>query len=264
MPLSVFRQGRAPIHSGYAVVTALFLLALCLFGLGLTRTLTPASAGGPTAYPSASNATGWPGVGPIAYFSWMPIYREQFWRRRAEDAGDVVLVGDSLTQNWTTATQDMRPTPVANRGIGGDVSRGVLFRIDQDVLDLKPRGVVLLVGTNDLTAQATPALIEANLQDILKAIRARTQAPIIFCTIPPSRNPQAPVNDADRQTVNQFIRSKSGRDGIYLLDLSNLLSDPGGAPVAADFGPDQLHPSAAAYRIWAANLKVVLAEANLR
>ena len=42
------------------------------------------------------------------------------------------------------------PAKVANRGISGDTTRGVLIRMEEDVLSLNPSGVVLLIGTNDL------------------------------------------------------------------------------------------------------------------
>ena len=45
---------------------------------------------------------------------------------------------------------------VANRGISGDTTRGMLLRLDDDVLSLDPSAVVMLMGTNDLEEQAEP------------------------------------------------------------------------------------------------------------
>ena len=67
---------------------------------------------------------------------------------------------------------------VANRGISGDTTRGVLIRLQEDVLALNPTAVVLLIGTNDLEEGAAPDVIAGNLKLILAALEAtrRTHA----------------------------------------------------------------------------------------
>ena len=62
---------------------------------------------------------------------------------------------------------------VANRGISGDTTRGMLIRLKEDVLALQPSAVVLLMGTNDLEEGATPEVIAGNL----KLIAARSWYP---------------------------------------------------------------------------------------
>src|SRR5438876_592948 len=66
---------------------------------------------------------------------------------------------------------------IANRGISGDTSRGVLIRLQEDVLALHPQAVVLLIGTNDLEEKAEPETIAANLK-LLLAELARSKMPI--------------------------------------------------------------------------------------
>ena len=60
---------------------------------------------------------------------------------------------------------------VANRGISGDTTRGVLIRLEDDVLALNPAAVVLLIGTNDLEEGAHPGRIAGNLKLILAALQ---------------------------------------------------------------------------------------------
>jgi len=75
--------------------------------------------------------------------------RPQFFLGAArEGAGAVVFAGDSLTRDWKDLAQAPFPDmKVANRGINGDVSRSLRFRFQEDVLDLNPKAVVILIAT---------------------------------------------------------------------------------------------------------------------
>src|SRR5205814_3114877 len=127
-------------------------------------------------------------------FDFMVGERAQFWKQREKDQGAVVFVGDSLIGGWKTLAKSFPGLKVANRGVGGDVSRGVLFRFREDVLDLKPRAVVISIGFNDLTAFGEPAFAEQNIAAILEQARAQDPAmPVVLCTIPPRDAPQAPM-----------------------------------------------------------------------
>jgi hypothetical protein len=106
---------------------------------------------------------GIPGAGPIRRYDWFRQLWEQrraAWAKQVEqDQHALVFLGDSITQGWG---DDMggyfAGMKVANRGISGDTSRGVLLRLKQDVLVLNPSGIVLLIGTNDLEKAPTRQL----------------------------------------------------------------------------------------------------------
>jgi hypothetical protein len=112
---------------------------------------------------------GLPGAGPITRGDWF----QKIWRERRQsfaqtvrrDRGAVVFLGDSITHGWGDDLGGNFPTlKGANRGIGGDTSRGVLVRLREDVLVLRPRAVVLLIGTNDIEQGAAPETIAANIE----------------------------------------------------------------------------------------------------
>src|SRR5207245_2239785 len=103
--------------------------------------------GGPAPYPKSEGD--WPGVGVIRVFGFMTQNRQYFWSQRPINHRAVVFIGDSNIAGWKTLNDDFAPLRVANVGIGGDVSRGVLFRLKEDVIDLTPRAVVILIGGND-------------------------------------------------------------------------------------------------------------------
>jgi lysophospholipase L1-like esterase len=76
---------------------------------------------------------------------------------------------------------------VANRGISGDTSRGVLIRLEEDVLALDPAAVVVLIGTNDLDEGASPETIAGNMRLILARVKQHDpRVPIVLCLVFPS------------------------------------------------------------------------------
>src|ERR1035441_4233447 len=86
-------------------------------------------------------------------------------------SGGVVL-GDSITEGWKTLANDFPKMKVANRGIGGDITSGVLYRLKADVLSLNPAAIVLLIGTNDVGDGADADDVAANIKLILLAIKS--------------------------------------------------------------------------------------------
>jgi len=126
-----------PIHS------LRFLIAVLLF----TLTATPRAQDG-AAVPAVSaqlevpaTDDGLPGSGPIRRADWFRNLwkqRRTSWAARIEkDRHSVVLLGDSITQGWGEDFSYWFPgMKIANRGISGDTSRGVLIRLKEDVLAL--------------------------------------------------------------------------------------------------------------------------------
>lgn len=222
-----------------------------------------ATASAPTPYPK--RVEDWPGRGVVRIFGWMEENRRHFWRERERKQGSVVFVGDSLTASWPQLASDFPALTVANRGIGGDVSRGLLFRFDEDVLDLHPKAIVLLIGTNDLTARQRAADTIANLETILD-MRDRKQpsAKVLLCTVPPSASPKAPVDAEQLKVLNAGIRRLAAtRKDVALVDLYAAFAEPDGAPNPRWFKPDRLHLSAEGYARWKTVLEPVFREQGL-
>src|SRR6185503_17490626 len=112
---------------------------------------------------------GLPGAGPIRRYDWFQKHwqkQRMAWAFRTDaDKGALVFLGDSITEGWgDKLAPAFAGVKVANRGISGDTTRGVLIRLKEDVLALEPAGVVLLIGTNDLEEKAEPEVIAANLK----------------------------------------------------------------------------------------------------
>ena len=141
------------------------LSLLCFFLIHSTVSLA-AETDSQFAIPASND--GLPGEGPIRRYEWFQNLwesRRSAWAETVEqDQGAVVFLGDSIIQGWGDGLGAAFPgMKVANRGISGDTSRGVLIRLQQDVFAVNPSAVVLLIGTNDLEENASPDVIATNV-----------------------------------------------------------------------------------------------------
>ena len=97
-------------------------------------------------------------------------YHDDNTKLKAEPvpAGRVVFLGDSITDGWKLATY-FPGKPYVNRGISGQTTPQMLVRMFPDVINLKPKAMILLAGTNDIagnTGSATFQQITENIQAI--------------------------------------------------------------------------------------------------
>ena len=207
---------------------------------------------------------GLPGAGPIRRADWFrklwQTRRVAFSHRVDQDQGAVVFLGDSITQGWGDNLGNSFPDlKVANRGISGDTTRGVLIRMKEDVLAVHPRAVVLLIGTNDLEEQADPDTVAANLKLILAALEAdNPKMPIILCEVFPSSASKKRPKEKIQRLNQLYAGLVKGDQQVTLVDTWTLFADENGDAPAAEF-PDLLHPNQAGYKKWAGVLQPVLA-----
>jgi lysophospholipase L1-like esterase len=205
-----------------------------------------------------------PGAGPIRRYEWFRklwAERRAKWAARIEqDRKAVVLLGDSITQGWGEDFSAWFPgLKIANRGISGDTSRGVLIRLKEDVLALDPSAVVLLIGTNDLEEKAEPETIAANLKLILAELaRHNATIPIVLCQVFPSAASKSRPADKIKQLNQLYAQTVKGNAQVTLLETWLLFADAQGDAIPAEF-PDLLHPNLAGYAKWAAALRPVFA-----
>ncbi len=207
---------------------------------------------------------GLPGAGPIRRYDWFASLwsdlRSRWATRIEQDRGAVVFLGDSITQGWgddlPRAFEGMK---VANRGISGDTTRGVLIRLAEDVLVLRPAAVVLLIGTNDLEESAEPETIAGNLRLIIAALAQHDpQMPVVLCQVFPSASVMKRPADKIRKVNQLYAAAVKGNPRITLVETWPLFATPEGDAKPDEF-PDLLHPNAAGYAKWAAALRPILA-----
>ncbi|UUO09192.1 GDSL-type esterase/lipase family protein [Blastopirellula sp. J2-11] len=205
-----------------------------------------------------------PGTGPIRRYDWFrnlwQAKRSGWSQQVAADQGAVVFLGDSITQGWgDNMGGNFGDMKVANRGISGDTTRGMLIRLQEDVLALHPRAVVMLMGTNDLDEHAEPETIAANFELIIAALKKHNaEMPIIVCKVFPSSEKKNRPADKIKQVNQLYEKVVHGDPQITVLDTWTLFADEKGDAKAEEF-PDLLHPNQAGYAMWAATLRPIFA-----
>lgn len=205
-----------------------------------------------------------PGAGPVRRADWfLPIWEERrrlFTERRERDQHAIVFLGDSITSGWGDDFKNHFPgAHFANRGISGDTTRGMLYRLAADVLSLNPRAVVLLAGTNDLEENATPATAAANLERILDQLIGHNPGmPIFLCEVFPSTPEKNRPSTAIRELNSLYAGLAAKRPQITLVKTWEVFANENGDAREEEF-PDLLHPNDAGYAKWAGALHPVLA-----
>jgi len=207
---------------------------------------------------------GLPGTGPIRRYDWFAklwLEKRSGWARRVEqDQGALVFLGDSITQGWGDNMGGNFPgVKLANRGISGDTTRGVLIRLQEDVLTLKPSGIVLLIGTNDLEEKAEPETIAANLKLILAVLKQHnSKMPIVLCQVFPSSATKKRPADQIKKINQLYAAAVKGDAQVTFIETWPLFANAEGDAKVEEF-PDVLHPNKVGYAKWAAALRPVLA-----
>jgi len=189
----------------------------------------------------------------------------------------VLFLGDSITEGWTKAPHvwehfygKLEP---ANFGIGGDQTQHVVWRIENGELDgIHPKVVVLMLGTNN-SAGHTAEEIAAADKKIIGLIRAKIpETKVLLLAIFPRGarkdakgviTETAVADAAKRMAVITATNAELAKldDGVNVryLDIGEkFLGQDGRIPW--QLMPDQLHPTAAGYELWAEAMQPLLTE----
>ena len=166
---------------------------------------------------------------------------------------DVVFMGNSITDGW--ARQDPKffeENNFVGRGIGGQTSSEMLVRFRRDVIDLNPKCVVILSGTNDIAQNNGYIKPENTLGNIISMceLAKANGIKVILCSITPTSvfgwrrevNPVPLIAE-----LNKMIKAYAKENGIYYLNYHPALTDEKGG-IPAKWSNDTCHPNLECYR----------------
>lgn len=128
-------------------------------------------------------------------------------------SADLMLFGDSLMARWSSLLPKFFPNAsVFDFAVSGDRIANLLWRLDNaNLTALKPRAMVLLIGTNDLGARAPGCAVAAGVDKVVGKLRtAWPDTPIFVLAITP-RGGDFKAFDADRHVVNASIATLGQR-----------------------------------------------------
>jgi len=173
----------------------------------------------------------------------------------------VVFMGDSITDSWQQPRFGgfFPGKPYIDRGISGQTTPQMLLRFRPDVIDLKPKVVVILAGTNDINGNTGPMTneeIEGYLETMSELAHAHEIRVVLASLLPTSAYhtaagaiPQTTLRPMARITVlNTWIKSYAAAHGHVYLDYFSAMVDANGL-FREELSGDDLHPNAQGYAV---------------
>src|SRR4051812_18615332 len=186
----------------------------------------------------------------------------------------VVFMGDSITDGWQQPRYGgfFPGKPYVDRGISGQTTPQMLLRFRPDVLELKPKAVVILGGTNDIAGNTGPMTneeIEGNLTSMSELAHAN-KIKVVFASVTPvsayhvgSPNavPQTTARPMARiHALNDWMKTYAAAHGDVYLDYFTSMTDATGL-MRAELTEDDLHPNARGYAVMAPLAETAIAKA---
>jgi lysophospholipase L1-like esterase len=185
---------------------------------------------------------------------------EQF-RSFPNASTDIIFLGNSITAG-TDWNELLGVSNARNRGISGDITFGILERLDE-ITEGKPAKVFILIGINDIQRNIPDSVIVNNYKKIIQRIKSTSPATkIYFQTLLPVNNEFTQFKnhynkDEHILYVNSRLKEIASEEKITLIDLHPhfLNADK---KLEKKYTMDGLHLNAAGYTLWASLLKTWL------
>lgn len=170
------------------------------------------------------------------------------------DENRIVFMGNSITDGWS----DMSPQffdgkPYINRGIGGQTTPQMLVRFRADVIQLKPKVVLILAGTNDIAGNTGPStieMIEDNIASMAELAQAHNIKVVLSSVLPvydyawrPGLEPVEKI-----MALNAWMKEFAAKNNMIYLDYFTPMADARfGLKDALTY--DGVHPNLDGYHV---------------
>jgi lysophospholipase L1-like esterase len=185
-------------------------------------------------------------------WEWHVQYRADNAHLRAKAVRPIIVfLGDSITEGWPQKLPSFFTPGRIGRGISGETTRHMLVRFRADVIDLHPRIVQIMAGTNDIAQSAGPMTPDETRANILSMVELAQLHGIrvILASVPPADHFawRPGLETASKiAAMNSWLRDFAQRSGSVYADYWSVLHD--GPALRATFTSDGVHPIEAGYR----------------
>ncbi len=188
-----------------------------------------------------------------------PSYSDHFYHKKSffEQHGghdyDVVFIGDSITEDaeW----EDLFPSlKIANRGISGDRTDGVLKRLDS-IYSTNAKKAFIMIGINDFSAGAEVNDVLENYKSIVSNLVAHGMQPYVQSTIL-AGNRRAELNIKIMALNDQLKKMTAENKTVTYIDLNAGLAK--GLVLDSKYSEDGVHLNGSGYAVWKDTIKSYL------
>jgi len=180
--------------------------------------------------------------------------RKSLFELLPDTKNEIIFLGNSITDGseWSELIQNPK---AKNRGISGDTSEGVLFRLYQ-VTGVQPAKVFLLIGINDLAKNISPDTVYVNICKIVSVIRTKSPKTEVFVqSILPVNNTFKSFGSHTSRTpqvkdLNERLKNICPKLGATYVDLFSELKNPNDDLLNPMYTNDGLHLMGEGYKAW--------------
>lgn len=172
----------------------------------------------------------------------------------AQGENRVVFMGNSITQGWGEEHPEFfEGKSYINRGISGQTTPQMLVRFRADVINLKPKVVVILAGTNDIAGNTGPStleMIEDNITSMVEITKANNIKVVLCSVLPAYDYPWKPgLNPAEKIVeLNKWIKDFADKnDDIYVDYFTSMADERNG--LKKEYSEDGVHPNSTGYKV---------------
>jgi len=191
-------------------------------------------------------------------WAYLARYRDDNAKIGAPDPGEerVVFYGNSITDFWINIMPEFfAEKPYIDRGISGQTTPQMLVRFRQDVINLKPKVVVILAGINDINGNTGPStleMIEDNIRSMVELAKASNIKVVLSSVLPcDSIYVRPDLHPAERVLLlNVWLKKYASENQcIYLDYFPSLANEKNG--LKEEYTNDGIHPNKAGYEVMA-------------
>lgn len=195
------------------------------------------------------------GAAAFAAGDWAAFGRYAEANKNVKQAPMLVIMGDSITDFWPNRTSSdfFNKNNIVGRGISGQVTSQMLVRFRRDVLDLKPKYVAILAGTNDIAQNQgyiSAENIVGNIISMVEIARAHKIKPIVCSILPAAKYPWRPEIQSVPmvQKINQMLKDYCKKHKVKYIDFYTPMADENNG-LPKKYANDGIHPTSDGYAV---------------
>lgn len=191
------------------------------------------------------------------YHNYLYDQRKAYFEGLPKEYDGIIFLGNSIT-HWGDWAELLKTPKAKNRGIAGDISFGILNRLDEVVAE-KPSKIFIMIGVNDIGRKIPLSVTLANYRKIIRRLRIALPHTQVFM------QSVLPINEKlinrtyytgtnlEISKMNIALRKLASDNKITYIDLYSQFADKGEMP--ANYTYDGIHLTASAYILWTNFLK---------
>ena len=176
--------------------------------------------------------------------------------KKTNELKRVVFMGNSIIEGWSNFDKDFFiDNPFVNRGISGQTTPQMLIRFRPDVVNLKPKSVVILAGINDIAGNTGPISLENTAENIMSMaeIAIANNIKVYICsTLPAIDFPWSPGLEPAQKIIklNSILKSYCSKNDATYVDYYYSMSDSKGGLKVPEYTAenDLVHPNVTGYK----------------